>query len=124
MPGLSATAPCGMWLSVGQTDYIFFEANTSRLHSEHIILHELGHILSDHALSTSVADSVFHQLMPDLDPSTIRRVLGRVSYTNEQEQEAEMLASLVRAKARYGQVGLAGPDRDLAQIAEALSYPD
>jgi hypothetical protein len=110
-----------MWLSAGFTDYIFFEANTSRLHAEHIVLHELGHIISDHTVGMDVTGSVLRQLMPDLDPTSIRRVLGRVSYTNEQEREAEMIASLVRAKASHPRPG--GQGQALAQIAEALNYP-
>jgi hypothetical protein len=98
MPGLAATAPCGMWLALAQTDYILYEPNTSKLHSEHIILHELAHMLCDHRLSMD--NSVLAGLMPSIDPAIVKRVLGRVNYVTEQEQEAEMLASLIRGGAR------------------------
>lgn len=101
-PGLSASAPCGMWLSVGRADYIFYEANTSPLHADHFILHEVGHMLGEHTVGLDIADSVLVRLLPDLDPRSVRRVLGRVGYLDEQEQEAEMLASLVRASIRHG----------------------
>ncbi|MFC4147268.1 hypothetical protein ACFO0M_13520 [Micromonospora mangrovi] len=110
-----------MWISLASTDYVFFEVNTSRLHSEHIILHELAHIISGHTLGVDIADSVLGGLLPDLDPTSIRRVLGRVGYTSEQEREAEMLASLVHARARCPQPG--GQDQELAQMAEALHFP-
>jgi hypothetical protein len=113
MPGLASAAPCGMWLALAQTDYILFEPNTSKLHSEHIILHELAHMLCDHRLSMD--RSVLAKLLPSIDPAIVKRVLGRVNYVTEQEQEAEMLASLIRGGARRE------PSRDaLSQIAEVF----
>ncbi|MFC0113838.1 hypothetical protein [Kibdelosporangium aridum] len=92
--GLSASAPCGMWVSMAEVDVILYEPATSKLHSEHIILHELAHMLCDHRLSMD--SSVLRKLLPSLSPEMVRRVLGRVDYATEQEQEAEMLASLIR----------------------------
>ncbi|MEU3455594.1 ImmA/IrrE family metallo-endopeptidase [Micromonospora sp. NPDC006766] len=39
---------CGLWMPTAQADYIAYERHTSPAHSEHIILHEVGHILCDH----------------------------------------------------------------------------
>ncbi|WP_216823957.1 hypothetical protein [Streptomyces roseifaciens] len=118
--GLSETTPCGMWLSIGETDYIFYEDNTSRLHSEHIILHELSHMLSGHSFTDPNVSDVLSRLMPNLNPAVVRQALGRVSYSTEQEQEAELLASLIRQQA--GRVQLLNEDarkdlllRDLSQ---------
>jgi hypothetical protein len=114
MPGLSATAPCGMWLSLAQADYILYEPNTSKLHSEHIILHELAHMLCDHRLSMD--SSVLAKLLPSINPAIVKRVLGRVNYATEQEQEAEMLASLIRGGTRRER------SRDaLSQITEVFN---
>jgi hypothetical protein len=41
-------------------------------------------------------------LFPDLQIETIERVLRRVGYKAEEEQEAEMLASLVLERVSYG----------------------
>jgi hypothetical protein len=95
VPGLSAEAPCGMWIATDKADHVFYDPGTSPLHAEHIVLHELAHILCGH----SGADDAFAKLFPDLDPATVSRVLGRVSYTSEQEREAEMVASLIRGRA-------------------------
>jgi hypothetical protein len=106
VPGLSAQAPCGLWIGTAEADHVFFDPGTSPLHAEHIVLHELAHILSGH----SGADGTFARLFPDLDPATVSRVLGRVSYTTEQEREAEMMASLIRGRSapaprtRFGRV--------------------
>ncbi|MET0233295.1 MAG: hypothetical protein ABW224_01515 [Kibdelosporangium sp.] len=113
MPGLSAAAPCGMWLSLPETDYVLYEPNTSKLHSEHIILHELAHMLCDHRLSMD--SSVLAKLLPSINPAIVKRVLGRVNYATEQEQEAEMLASLIRGGRRRERATDA-----LAQITEVF----
>jgi hypothetical protein len=125
MPGLSSTAPCGLWISIPAADYILFDPNTSRLHAEHIVLHELGHMLCDHSIAIDVENSTLSRLMPDLDTKTIARVLGRVSYTTAQEQEAEMLASLIRARAVGGGPGAPGIDSrgdTLGRLADILSF--
>ncbi|MET0135537.1 MAG: hypothetical protein ABW215_18310 [Kibdelosporangium sp.] len=117
MPGLSAAAPCGMWLSLAETDFVLFEPNTSQLHSEHIILHELAHMLCDHRLTMD--SSVLARLLPSIDPAIVKRVLGRVNYATEQEQEAEMLASLIRGGGRRER------SRDaLSRMTEVFSYPN
>jgi len=94
VPGLSAEAPCGLWVGTPQADHVFYDPGTSPLHAEHIVLHELAHILSGHS---GVAGAL-PQLFPDLDPATVTRVLGRVSYTSAQEREAELMASLIRGR--------------------------
>nr|WP_042183126.1 hypothetical protein [Kibdelosporangium sp. MJ126-NF4]CEL15373.1 Cinorf13 protein [Kibdelosporangium sp. MJ126-NF4]CTQ95588.1 Cinorf13 protein [Kibdelosporangium sp. MJ126-NF4] len=112
MPGLSAAAPCGMWLSLAEVDYILYEPTTSKLHSEHIVLHEIAHMLCDHRLGIDV--SVLRRLFPTISIDVVRRVLGRVNYATEQEQEAEMLASMIRGSGR------ARPRDALARMTEVL----
>jgi hypothetical protein len=92
---------------------VFYEPQTSALHQQHIILHELGHLLHDHEPSERVDDEVLAELFPTLDANMVRRVLGRTSYTAVEEQEAEMIASLLseRAQRRPAAPGpLAGTD--------------
>jgi hypothetical protein len=94
VPGLSAGAPCGLWIGTDRADHVFYDPGTSPLHAEHIVLHELAHILSGH----SGREGTLAGLFPDLDPDTVTRVLGRVNYTSAQEREAEMMASLIRGR--------------------------
>ncbi len=117
IPGLSTSSPCGLWISVPTADYIFFDPNTSALHAEHIVLHELGHILCNHTIATDVENSTLARLLPDLDPRTVARVLGRVRYTTAQEREAELLASLIRAPGRTMPAG-----GTLGRLADVLSF--
>jgi hypothetical protein len=95
VPGLTTYAPCGLWVGTPEADHVFYDPGTSPLHAEHIVLHELAHILSGHRLDT---DGSLARLFPDLDPATVTRALGRVGYTTVQEREAEMMASLIRGR--------------------------
>lgn len=99
LPEASLVGVCGLWLATTSDDHIFYEQQTSRLHQEHIVLHELGHMLFNHyATSEEQADAV-GLLLPDLNPRVVRRFLHRTNYTTRQEQEAEMLASVMRTTA-------------------------
>ena len=85
-------------------DYIVYEAGTSRLHREHIILHEVGHLLSDHGTTTVLEPRTSRALLPSLDPDLVDRVLGRTHYSAAEEQEAELIASLILERASRWQL--------------------
>ena len=123
-PGLSADAPCGLWISVPTADYVCYDPGTSRLHAEHIVLHELGHMLSEHATGggIDVSGGALARLVPDLDPKTVSTILGRVRYSTAQEQEAEMLASLIRARAAAPPAGGDHPGGALGRVADVLKF--
>ncbi len=95
VPKTSDVGPCGIWLALPDADYVFFESGTSPVHRDHIVLHELGHVLSDHNASQVISHTVLQELLPSLDLSVVRRVLGRTSYTAEEEREAEVMASVI-----------------------------
>ncbi|MER7758482.1 hypothetical protein [Streptomyces sp. NPDC097619] len=88
-PEAAASGVCGLWVGTATVDYVFYEDRTTRLHREHIVLHELGHILFGH-----------HSLEGE-DPAEggVPVVLGRTNYTTRQEREAELLASMIRTEA-------------------------
>jgi IrrE N-terminal-like domain len=92
-------SPCGIWLSTAGNDYIFYEAHTSRLHQEHIIVHEIGHVLCDHYATAVLSPETSRLLLPNLDPALVNRVLSRGHCSAEEEQEAEMIASLILRRA-------------------------
>ncbi|MGH8888733.1 MAG: hypothetical protein ACRDV3_03100 [Acidothermaceae bacterium] len=98
---VSATGklPCGVYLSLGDGDHIFYDARTSRLHRDHIVLHEISHMLLNHATDSGLYDMAA-RLMPSIDQRTLALVLARTSYTTEHEQEAEFLATLIAGAAR------------------------
>jgi hypothetical protein len=86
----------GLWLAtaVPPLDVIVYEQQTTTLHQEHIIVHELAHMLCGHA-PLSLGAETARQLFPDLRPDAVRRVLARQSYSSVEEQEAELLASFI-----------------------------
>lgn len=88
-------APCGVLAATDRADYVFYTRDTSPLHQQHILLHELGHLLCGHAEGQQLSDKVAAMLTPNLPVELVRRVLGRSTYLWEHEQEAELVASLI-----------------------------
>ncbi|SDJ00163.1 hypothetical protein SAMN05444157_1217 [Frankineae bacterium MT45] len=94
-------APCGLWLCTEHEDVVFVDESTSELHQLHILLHEIGHLLCDHSMLTETGDGFAAEYLPDLDPAMVRWTLSRHEYVEQQEQEAEMLATLLLADAQW-----------------------
>lgn len=90
--------PCGAWLQTATTDWVFVEHATSRFHRDHIVLHELAHMLCGHRRAGPLDDSLVATLAPDAI-GAIRHMLGRTDYSSEAEQEAELMARLILARA-------------------------
>ncbi|MFG3253276.1 hypothetical protein [Streptomyces sp. NPDC048172] len=90
---------CGLWVELDSADYVFYEASTSPLHRDHIVLHEISHILLGHTTSNGV-DPVANlgALFTGIDPSTVRNVLGRANFSTPQEREAEQLATRIAGR--------------------------
>lgn len=86
---------CGLWLGTAQADYVFYEENTSRLHQKHIVCHEIGHILRQHSASRTLGSDIARALTAAVDPAEVQRVLGRDTYNDDQEFEAELIATLI-----------------------------
>jgi hypothetical protein len=98
--------PFGVWIATQNADYILYQQQTSKSHQDHIILHELGHLLAGHhsdeeddkllgELYPDVAPEALRAKYPDLAPDAVRRALRRSSYDTEQEREAETVATII-----------------------------
>ncbi|MFI1105171.1 ParH-like protein [Streptomyces melanogenes] len=85
--------PCGLLVSADRADYIAYARDTSELHRQHILVHELSHLLCGHEGTLAT------ELTPHLAVELVHRVLGRTVYTEPQEREAELLASLIIQRA-------------------------
>lgn len=119
--GADGTA-CGLWLATDKADHVFYAAGTGWLHQQHIILHEIGHILCEHVAPEPSPADVTALLLPDLDPATVARVLRRSSYTAPQEQVAEMIATMLNERA--GTTAARPPaDPALGNLYDALAEP-
>lgn len=119
--------PCGLWVAGPSLDVIFYERETSGLHQEHIILHEVCHLLCEHH-PVPLPDSHIAQLLcPQLDATAVHRVLQRNDYSTEEECEAEVLASLIldRIAERPSHNGQLGAEVEgvLGRLATSLEHP-
>jgi hypothetical protein len=113
--------PCGLWAAGTQVDYIFYEQATTPLHQEHIILHEVSHLLCGHRPEPLSDEECAWMLFPDLDAEMIRRVLGRAGYSADEEQEAELLASLILDQVAHQRLPQACPaDPEVGSLLERL----
>ncbi|MGW6846455.1 toxin [Streptomyces sp. NPDC054958] len=92
---MPSSHPCGMWVAARDEDLIFYDANTTGAHQEHIILHELGHIICCHRGAGGLDEAAARLLFPNLDPQLVRDMLLRATYDDVQEQEAEIIAYLL-----------------------------
>jgi len=102
-------ALCGLWIASDAADYLVYEQATSAVHQEHIVLHELGHLLCDHDAGGSFEVELFHHL----DPEAVLGMMGRTNYSTVEEQEAELVASLLRGHCGLDERPRAFADRDL-----------
>ncbi|MCW2693121.1 MAG: hypothetical protein JWM48_1988 [Mycobacterium sp.] len=85
MPG-----PFGVWIASPSADYILYHRETSPAHQEHIILHEVGHMLAGHE-PTGAADPLHCGPLPG---GAGRRPCS-CSYGRECEREAELFATII-----------------------------
>ncbi|MGW6457693.1 hypothetical protein ACWF94_17565 [Streptomyces sp. NPDC055078] len=100
---LPVPGPSGLWVETGQVDVILYQEQTTRFHQDHIILHELGHIvLSDRSRRQGKArdrqdPASISQCaaMLGLAPEAVRRVLRRCAYDSGEECAVELAATIL-----------------------------
>lgn len=114
-PGIGLS---GAWVAWPSTDYIFYRPNSSALHQLHIIVHELSHLLCDHAPVSALDADLVPVLFSSVRADAVQQMLGRTSYSTEEEQEAELLASLLMERIS-DRAGVLRPTRNIDPAAEA-----
>lgn len=114
---LPKPGPSGMWVEYEDYDVILYQQETTRLHQDHIKLHEIGHILvaeNEEAAAREAAGetaaeaptvdadeetAVFVEgwatMLPVFDPETIKRVARRCSYEDGEECSVELVATII-----------------------------
>ncbi len=121
IPKATDAGPCGLWVAFDDVDYVFYEPGTSDLHRDHIIAHELGHLLCEHEKAQIGEGGLLQALFPHLSPALVSRVMGRTTYSALEEQEAELLATLMLQRAGRPALGHSGPHAaTLDRVSEAL----
>ncbi|MGA5134958.1 hypothetical protein ACPCTO_34765 [Streptomyces olivoreticuli] len=97
------SAPCGMWVATAEMHYIFYDPRTSIAHQDHIIAHEVAHILKRHRGRTKAPAETTEGLLTLLDPELIQSVLGRTQYDDVEELEAELVGTYLQAHVHHHQ---------------------
>jgi hypothetical protein len=95
--GLPPDVP-GIWVACEECDYVYYDADTVPIHHTHHRLHELGHILREHAGLSFDGDA---PLRPD----------------ESEDVEAEVLAALIQKRALRSAEG-PSPDDDFVNSVE------
>lgn len=85
----------GLWVGSDEEDLILFQRDTTEAHQEHIILHEIGHIISGHHNNVG-DDDIWRQIFPNLSPEMVAAALRRDGYDEIIEREAEMVATVIK----------------------------
>ncbi|GAB2736105.1 hypothetical protein GCM10027174_06240 [Salinifilum aidingensis] len=114
---LAANGPFGLWIPGRKAEWILYQQRTTPLHQQHIIAHELGHILCGHRPDPiHPADGVDTDAF---DWGTLRRT----AYDTTQEHEAETAATLLLETARTRtEVALPTGSSRAQRAQEALSH--
>ncbi|MEU5546988.1 hypothetical protein AB0G85_32095 [Streptomyces sioyaensis] len=114
---LPKPGPSGMWAEYDSYDVILYQQETTHLHQEHIILHEVGHILvaeneeaAEDSSGTVQTDTPVAEpdeeavavevegwatLMPVFGTESIKRVAQRCSYDDGEECSVELVATII-----------------------------
>ncbi|MFG2720534.1 toxin [Streptomyces sp. NPDC048416] len=119
----------GLWLKLDDFDVIAYEKAASASHKEHIIAHELSHIAFAHRGSVEFDHGDTGRLFRDVEPAAVQSMLMRSRYSDDEEQEAETLASLILARAakRWLEPAWGVPEdaaEIVARIENGVGHPD
>ena len=75
---IKVPGPFGLWFMTESMDVIFYQRETTRPHQDHIILHEIGHIIAEHPSDEGAGQP-----------------LRRTCYDSAHEREAELIATFI-----------------------------
>ena len=116
--------PSGMWCRTAETDYLYYERQTSPFHQAHILLHLAARLLLNNQSGLTLDPG----LVPSLSPQLVRLILGDDVQVTRADEEAENLAilSLERVNRRPSRVNARRMLRQLAPLRAALvaAVPD
>ncbi|MEU3990803.1 hypothetical protein OG301_16170 [Streptomyces platensis] len=88
---LPQPGPLGLLIETPEADIILYQEKTTRLHQDHIILHEVGHMLANHESDSTELGATG----PRIEPGGARREHQRCSYDDQQECDAELVATII-----------------------------
>lgn len=107
----------GAWQAHADHDVIAYAANTSGIHQDHIILHEIGHMIAEHRGRCVLSETDAQRIAPDLSSTVLAHMLDRAAGAAE-EAEAETFAMLVHQRLRQRhQVATELPDHTARKLS-------
>lgn len=95
-------------------DVVFYRASLSGWHREHVLCHELGHIIAGHL---DGPDAYAGGADDDLNGAATIMLARQCAYGETRERDAERVAELILSRVRQN---VAGADADLARAARHL----
>ncbi|MFI9510089.1 hypothetical protein [Nocardia sp. NPDC052566] len=88
----------GLWVARKHDDIIVYDAAATDRNIDHIVLHEVGHMLLGHgkddAEPAAPLAPTLAALLPSISPHSIRHVLGRNDFGEANERDAEVFADM------------------------------
>lgn len=96
----SAAGICGVWMSLDDRDLVIVSNQFSNVHHDHVVLHELAHLLCEHQTVAADLQQQAAAMFPNLAPEFVATMLARSRYDDPQEREAETMASLILSNTR------------------------
>jgi hypothetical protein len=127
-----SSMPCGVLVATESADLIFYEPATSALHKLQIVLHELAHLLLGHGAPDADRPAYATRLLPDtedcednedglgIDLDQVLHILGRTSYSDNEEKDAELLATILSHRILDRE---ATTNPVLERLGDALGHP-
>jgi hypothetical protein len=121
-----------LWAKTPEADYILYDQHTHRIHQIHSILHEVGHIVLDHA-GHSLSEILSPELLSHLNTIFCAPARGQLRAVQErdsqEEQEAEAFGRWLQKEIVFANrmdqlIGRASSINELARFAGTLGYHD
>ncbi|MGO4647569.1 hypothetical protein AB4305_21765 [Nocardia sp. 2YAB30] len=87
----------GLWVARKHDDIIVYDADATGRNADHMILHEIGHMLLGHGKDRERSGPLPPSLaviLPSISPQSIEHVLGRSEFGTDREREAEVFADM------------------------------
>lgn len=121
---LAIPGPFGIWIETDDFDAIVYQKNTSKSHQDHIILHEVGHIVAGHGGDSTEQEEA--EVIPAIPTDSTQRRLRRTCYEAQNEREAELVASIIGEGMGLLHAAPAQPRRghseDVARVDSSMTF--
>lgn len=102
----------GLWLGASTRDYIYFRAGQAGCQLENTLLHEFSHMICQHRSASVREQTWLRERAPNLtDIGDIEHMCMRRDYGSSDEREAELMATLILARAERGWRARTGASR-------------